>query len=84
MSSSTSLSMSFTRTLATELGQQDHPISYVKVAQLLHEQNYSLQSNRKTAEGADHPDRDAQFCYINKCVKQALRSRALGAEAISA
>lgn len=61
-----------TRTLAGQLTKQKHPISYVKVAQLLHEQNYSLQSNRKTEEGEDHPDRDAQFRYINKQVKKAL------------
>jgi len=61
-----------TRTLASQLTQQNHPISYVKVAQLLHEQDYSLQSNRKTEEGQDHPDRDAQFRHINACVKQAL------------
>jgi hypothetical protein len=61
-----------TRTLAAQLTKQKHPISYVKVAQLLHEQNYSLQSNRKTEEGEDHPDRDAQFRYINNQVKKAL------------
>lgn len=61
-----------TRTLAAQLTKQNHPISYVKVAQLLHEQNYSLQSNRKTEEGEDHPDRDAQFRHINTCVKKAL------------
>ena len=61
-----------TRTLATQLTEQGHPISYVKVAQLLHEQNYSLQGNRKTEEGADHPDRDAQFRHINACVKRSL------------
>src|SRR3989338_5921286 len=61
-----------TRALAAQLTRQQHPISYVKVAQLLHEQNYSLQSNRKTEEGADHPDRDAQFRYINAQVKRAL------------
>jgi hypothetical protein len=44
----------------------------VKVAQLLHDQGYSLQSNRKTEEGADHPDRDAQFRHINAQVKRAL------------
>ena len=44
-----------------ELTRQKHPISHVKVAQLLHEQGYSLQGNRKTEEGDDHPDRDAQF-----------------------
>jgi Rhodopirellula transposase DDE domain len=61
-----------TRTLAAQLTKQKHPISHVKVAQLLHEQNYSLQSNRKTEEGEDHPDRDAQFRYINNQVKRAL------------
>ena len=61
-----------TRTLAAQLTRQQHQISYVKVAQLLHEQNYSLQSNRKTEEGEDHPDRDAQFRYINAQVKKAL------------
>jgi hypothetical protein len=61
-----------TRTLAAELSRQRHPASYVRVAQLLHEQNYSLQSNRKLEEGEDHPDRDAQFRHINHCVKRAL------------
>jgi len=61
-----------TRTLAAQLTRQKHPISYVKVAQLLHEQGYSLQSNRKTEEGEDHPDRDAQFRHINTQVKRAL------------
>ena len=42
------------------------------MAQLLRDQNYSLQSNRKTEEGADHPDRDAQFRHINAEVKRAL------------
>ncbi len=61
-----------TRTVAAQLTRQKHPISHVKVAQLLHEQGYSLQSNRKTEEGADHPDRDAQFRHINTQVKRAL------------
>jgi len=61
-----------TRTLAAELRNQRHPISYVKVGQLLHAQNYSLQSNHKLEEGQDHPDRDAQFRYINHCVKRAM------------
>jgi hypothetical protein len=61
-----------TRTLAKQLTQQKHPISHEKVAQLLRDQNYSLQSNRKTEEGADHPDRDAQFRHINTQVKRAL------------
>ena len=61
-----------TRNLAGQLTRQKHPISYVKVAQLLYEQGYSLQSNRKTEEGEDHPDRDAQFRHINTQVKRAL------------
>lgn len=63
-----------TRTLATQLTKQNHPVSHVKVAQLLRESNYSLQSNRKTEEGGDHPDRDAQFRHINRTVKCALKA----------
>ena len=62
-----------TRAIAQELAEQDHPISHVKVAQVLHDLDYSLQSNRKTEEGADHPDRDAQFRHINLTVKRYLR-----------
>jgi len=62
-----------TRTLARELTLENHPICAVKVGQLLHDQNFSLQSNRKTEEGANHPDRDEQFRYINKQVMTALR-----------
>ena len=61
-----------TRVLAAELRRQRHPISHVTVAQLLHQQHYSLQGTRKTEEGADHPDRDAQFRHINARVKRAL------------
>ena len=61
-----------TRTLAAQLTGQKHAVSHEKVAQLLRDQNYSLQSNRKTEEGADHPDRDAQFRHINAQVKRAL------------
>lgn len=61
-----------TRTLAAQLTKQKHRISHEKVAQLLRKLNYSLQSNRKTTEGDDHPDRDAQFRYINATVKRAL------------
>ncbi len=63
-----------TRTLAMELTHQKHPVSHEKVAQLLREQNYSLQSNRKMEEGEDHPDRDAQFRHINGQVKRALKA----------
>jgi len=61
-----------TRVIAAELGRQEHPVSHAKVAQILHDLNYSLQSNRKTEEGADHPDRDAQFRHINAKVKKCL------------
>src|SRR3984893_15877787 len=44
-----------TRNLAARLTRQKHPVSHEKVAQLLRDQNYSLQSNRKTEEGAEHP-----------------------------
>jgi len=61
-----------TRALAEELTAQHHPVSHEKVAQFLRQMDYSLQSNRKTEEGNDHPDRDAQFEHINKQVRQAL------------
>lgn len=61
-----------TRAIAKQLGQQNHPISHAKVAQVLHDLDYSLQSNRKTEEGADHPDRDAQFRHISTAVKKHL------------
>lgn len=61
-----------TRTLAGELARRKHPASHEKVAQLLRELDYSLQGNRKTEEGEDHPDRDAQFRHINRQVKLAL------------
>ena len=48
--------------------------SSAKITQLLRDDGYSLQGNRKTEEGDDHPDRDAQFRYINRAVKQALRA----------
>jgi len=62
-----------TRAIATQLGKKKHPVSHAKVAQILHDLNYSLQSNRKTEEGADHPDRDAQFRHINAAVKKCLK-----------
>ncbi len=54
-----------TRQLAVELNRQGHQVSHRKVAELLHGLNYSLQGTRKTREGTAHPDRDAQFAYIN-------------------
>lgn len=51
--------------LADELTRQGHPVSPRTVAMLLRAAHYSLQANRKTREGASHPDRNAQFEYIN-------------------
>ena len=64
-----------TRTIAKALGRRHHPVSHTKVAQLLHGLDYSLQSNRKTEEGRDHPDRDAQFRHITAAVRQCLARR---------
>jgi len=62
-----------TRTLAGEMSRRRQAISHEKVAQLLRDMGYSLQGNRKTEEGEDHPDRDAQFRHINREVQQALK-----------
>jgi len=61
-----------TRAIAESLTRRHHPVSHTKVAQILHDQHYSLQGNRKTEEGDDHPDRDAQFRHINRAVKRYL------------
>ncbi|MFC7388456.1 ISAzo13 family transposase [Sphaerisporangium rhizosphaerae] len=58
------------RNLAEELTQQGHPVSAPTVGRLLREQGFSLQANAKTLEGTQHPDRDAQFRYLNEQVKQ--------------
>ncbi len=63
------------RKLADELRQMGHAVSHPIVAELLHELGYSLQANRKTQEGASHPDRNAQFEYINRKVKRYLARR---------
>ena len=54
-----------TRTIAAELTRRGHPVTWVTVARCLHDLAYSLQANVKTLEGRQHPDRDAQFRYIN-------------------
>ena len=53
------------RNLAAELRERGHQVSHQWVAERLHDLGYSLQANRKTREGSDHPDRDAQFRHIN-------------------
>lgn len=62
-----------TTKLATELGKQGYAISDQTVARLLHTLGYSLQAPRKTKEGSDHPDRNAQFEHINVRVKEFQR-----------
>ena len=58
-----------TRTLATALRERGHQVSEFVVRRLLKALGYSLQANIKTAEGRQHPDRDAQFGYLNDQVK---------------
>jgi hypothetical protein len=62
-----------TRRLAEELSQQGHPIGASSVRRLLAILGYSLQGNRKTREGTEHPDRNEQFEYINRQVKEFQR-----------
>src|SRR3954454_15867865 len=57
------------RHLAAELTEQGHPVSAPTVGRLLREAGFSLQGTAKTLEGNQHPDRDAQFAYINEQVK---------------
>jgi hypothetical protein len=61
------------RHLATELQAMGHAVSYRLVKDLLHAAGYSLQANRKTREGPQHPDRDAQFRYLNDQVRRFQR-----------
>jgi transposase len=58
-----------TRKLAKELQERGHQVSYRTVARMLQKLGYSLQANRKTREGKQNPDRDAQFGYINRKVR---------------
>ena len=62
-----------TRNLADALVERGHDISHQTVGRLLTDLGYSLQSNRKTVEGKDHPDRDAQFEHINRLVRRYQR-----------
>lgn len=63
------------RRLAAELIAMGHKTSARMVAKLLREMGYSLQANRKTLEGGNHPDRNAQFEHINKKVEAQLAAR---------
>ncbi len=68
------------RKLAEELVRQGHQVSHQLVSEVLHDLGYSLQANRKTHEGGDHPDRDAQFEHLNA---QAEAFLAAGEPAVS-
>jgi len=58
------------RALSAELSQQGHRAGPDTVADLLHEEGFSLQGNAKTIEGNQVPDRDAQFRYLNEQVRE--------------
>ncbi|MCX4469407.1 ISAzo13 family transposase [Micromonospora sp. NBC_01655] len=61
-----------TRNLATELTRQGHKVSADTAGDLLREEGFSLQANAKTVEGTQHPDRGAQFRYINDQAKDHM------------
>jgi transposase len=61
------------RALAGALQTMGHAVSHTTVADLLHGLGYSLQANQKTREGSSHPDRDAQFRYINQVVRRSMK-----------
>ena len=63
------------RQLTGELKRMKHQVSHQVVADLLHTLGYSLQANRKTTEGTNHPDRNAQFEHLNGKVKWCLGRR---------
>jgi len=63
-----------TRTIAQELSRAGHPISSVTVGRCLEEMGYPLQANVKAREGSQHPNRDAQFRYLNRQVKAFRRA----------
>jgi hypothetical protein len=69
-----------TRVLARELRRMGHQVSDYVVRALLYDMGYSLQANRKTREGRQHPDRNAQFEYIDRSVSRQIRG---GGPAIS-
>jgi len=64
-----------TRKLAEELNNAGHDVSHVTLSTLLSELGYSLQGNKKTIEGASHPDRNAQFEYINRMTQEYQQNR---------
>jgi transposase len=63
------------RKLAEELRRMGHRTSHQLVGRMLHDLGYSLQANSKTLEGSKHPDRNAQFEYLNRRVKRQIQQR---------
>lgn len=61
------------RKLAEELRRRGHRASHPLVGRMLHDLGYSLQANSKTLEGTSHPDRNAQFEYLNRRVKRQIQ-----------
>jgi hypothetical protein len=61
------------RSLANQLQRMGHAVCYPVVGKLLRELGYSIQANQKTKEGKSHPDRNAQFEHINRCVCREQR-----------
>jgi len=64
-----------TRKIAGEMANLGHPMSAMSICRMLKEMGYSLQANVKTKEGKEHPDRDAQFRYINEQVKDFIKNK---------
>jgi hypothetical protein len=62
------------RNLVAALAKQGHQTSMKMVSRLLKEQGYSLRANRKRLEGAQHPDRNAQFEHINEVIRRQLQA----------
>ena len=64
-----------TRNIADELKKLDHDITHETVRAILKNQGYSLQINKKMLSGKNHPDRDAQFKYINRSVNKFFKNK---------
>lgn len=62
------------RQLETELRSQGYVVSHTSIGDLLRKLGYSLQGNRKTLEGGEHPDRNAQFEFINARAEAAIHN----------
>ncbi len=63
------------RFIARELSRQGHPVSHVTVHRLLRELDYSLWGDKRSIEGKQHPQRDAQFRYLYQQVKRCMRAK---------